>query len=65
MFSKLLEIPGGGFNTLEVLNNRGDVVLRDMVCGHGEDGLGWDYSLSYMAESKQVKVREEQKIYQR
>lgn len=42
MFSKLLEIPGGGFNTLEVLNNRGDVVLRDMVCGHGEDGLGWD-----------------------
>lgn len=51
MFSKLLEIPGGGFNTLEVLNNRGDVVLRDMVCGHGEDELGWD-SMIFVVFSK-------------
>lgn len=51
MFSKLLEIPGGGFNTLEVLNIRGDVVLRDMVCGHGEDGLGWD-SMIFVVFSK-------------
>ena len=28
--------------SLEVLKNCGDVALRDMVCGHGGDGLGLD-----------------------
>ena len=26
--------------SLEVFKNHGDVALRDMVSGHGEDGLG-------------------------
>ena len=27
---------------LEVFRNRGDAALRDVVSGHGEDGLGLD-----------------------
>ena len=28
--------------TLEVFRNHGDVALRDMVSGHGGDGMGLD-----------------------
>ena len=28
--------------SLEVFKSHGDVVLRDMVSGHGGDGLGFD-----------------------
>lgn len=31
-----------GSPPLEVLKDGGDVVLRDVVNGHGEDGLGLD-----------------------
>ena len=29
--------------SLEVLKSHGDVALRDVVCGHGGDGLGWTW----------------------
>ena len=37
-------LPGGVLErlSLEVLKNCGDVALRDMVRGHGRDGLGLD-----------------------
>jgi len=29
---------------LEVFKNHGDVALRDVVSGHGGDGMGWTRS---------------------
>ena len=31
--------------TLEVFRNHGDVALRDMVSGHGGNGMGLDYGV--------------------
>ena len=33
---------GGGVTALEVFKNHGALALRDMVSGHGGDGLGLD-----------------------
>jgi len=39
------QLPGGvvGSPSLEVLQNRRDVALRDVASGHG--GVGWDWVL--------------------
>jgi len=39
----LTQLPKGRMESpsLEVLQNRGDVALRDVVSGHGGTGWGW------------------------